>query len=429
MDDGQTKELEKHDPAAMADWEQPGAAALPRDLAIVKMENDNIMALAAAHPREPATMLADLKAQIEAYPSFAKKAMYTKPVGKDPKTGQMKFARGLSIRAAEAIAEVYKYNQCRIDVSPLGNDAARVETSFVDYQTGRVFKKSAVVSKNFKRRNGQMARHNDDRFYDVVCNGAGSRLLRECIVRSVSPGLRSELERCVDEQLDAFLDEATVKKILAQFANKDITQAHLEAIIGKRIDAFTRDDRATLLGMWNSLEQEEVTVPELLANIEADKPQTDADIRAQLSKPVEDVEAPKDISETVLHLRQGISEMLGSLPADIGDKVLYERELPGHTYLHCTDEVTLRWLLKTLQSHAQPPEPEPPKEPAKGKGIGAGSALYAQIINAFASLDGDTKVKICTQWKFKNPDELSKWDNKDANDLLTAINDELPATK
>lgn len=246
-------------------------SALPRDLAIIKMENENMMALAAAHPRDYGAVLADIKGQLQTFKSFAEMAMYNKPVGKG-QNNKMKYARGLSIRAAEAIAVAYRDNQCRTITTPLA-DGARVEATFVDYQTRRKWQKSAFVSKRYKKRGGGIAVHNDDRFYDVVCEAAGSKLLRECILRCVPPGLRSELEKCVDEQLDDFLDESTAKKIVAQFSTKGIAQEQIETLLGKRLDSFTKEDRRTLLGTWNAIDQGETTIAEVFGDNGNKKPE------------------------------------------------------------------------------------------------------------------------------------------------------------
>jgi len=251
---------------------QVGAVAnLPRDLAIVKMENENIMALAAAHPRDYGEVLADIKHQLQTFKSFAKSAVYSKPVGKGD-GGKMKYARGLSVRAAEAVACSYQYNRVRTEVTPLDNDTARVDAVFTDFQSGRIWQKSSVVSKNYKRSSGGLGRHSDDRFFNVVCEAMGSKLLRECILRSVPPGLRSELMQCVDEQLDEFLDESTIQKLIASFSEKDIDQEQLETLIGKRTESFTKEDRRHLVGIWNSIEQGEATVAELFGEPASEPP-------------------------------------------------------------------------------------------------------------------------------------------------------------
>ena len=242
------------------DVEQTALVEMDRGTALIKIENETMMSMARSHPRNHPAILADIKEQLETYPTFAAQAMFSKPVGKDRNTGQMKYAKGLSIRAAEAIAAAYGYNRCRVDVTPIDNDTARVEASFTDYQSGRVWQAGKVVSKVYTGHDKRKRRHADDRFYDVVCGAVGSKVLRECILRSVAPGLRSELERIAGEQIESFLDESTSARMLAQFSTKGVTQEMLERHVSKKLDAFTKADRATLLGVWNAIEQEEISV-------------------------------------------------------------------------------------------------------------------------------------------------------------------------
>lgn len=246
--------------------EGDGALALsrmPRDLAVLKIENENMMALAAAHPRNHAAILAEIKTQLQTYREFAEEAMYAKPVGKDPNTGQMKYARGLSVRSAESLAEAYGFNKVRVDVSVVDADTVKLNASFTDFQKGKVWEASAFVSKRYKRANGSMGYHSDGRFFNVVVKAEGSKLIREVITRSVSPGLRKALERLIDEQLDSFLDEKTQEKLVAQFSTKGVTKEMLEKHVGKSVSAFTKADRKTLIAVWTALADGETTVAEL----------------------------------------------------------------------------------------------------------------------------------------------------------------------
>jgi hypothetical protein len=243
------------------------AAQLPPDLAIMKLENENIMALAAARPRNHEKIKAELLAQIDAYPSFAEKIIYCKPVGKD-QSGKQQYARGLSIRAAEAIAEAYGFCRVRADVTPVDADTVRIEATFTDYQRGRIWQDAGLLSKWYRSKNGQMVRHAEDRFHNLVVKAEVSRRIREVICRSVPPGLRSELMELADRKIDDLLDEATVKKIIAQFAGKGLGLEELEAhVVGRTLKAgWTKEDRRTLLGVWNALKDEETTVAEILGS-------------------------------------------------------------------------------------------------------------------------------------------------------------------
>lgn len=236
--------------------------ALPEDAVLLKLENENIQSLAQAKPRDYQSIKEDLVAQLKAYPSFARTVIYTKPVGRDAQ-GKMQYARGLSIRAAEAIAEAYKYNRVSSTVTPLDEDTVRVEARFVDYQQGRIWQDSGVVSRWYRSKNGKMVRHPEDRFWNVVVKAEVSRRVREVILRSVPPGLRAELMEQAERVIDDLLDDSTVEKIIAHFASKGVTLEQLEQHLGRtRRAGWTKEDRRTLLLLWSAIETGETTVEE-----------------------------------------------------------------------------------------------------------------------------------------------------------------------
>ena len=73
-------------PTQMIDQGEDRAIAalskLKPNLAVLKMENDSIMAAALAHPRDPIHIIEQLKSLYEASPKLAERARYAKPVGK-----------------------------------------------------------------------------------------------------------------------------------------------------------------------------------------------------------------------------------------------------------------------------------------------------------------------------------------------------------
>lgn len=255
----------------------PAIANMPSDLAILRLENETIQSLAAARPRNHLTIKADIAAQLEAYPSFAKAAIYAKPCGKDPETGRQKIARGLSIRAAEALAEAYGFCRIRTDVTPLDEDTVKVEATFTDYQKGRIWQDGGIVSKWYrggKNQGYKMVKHADDRFYGVVVKAELSRRVREVITRSVPPGLRAELFEMAEKQLAKLLDDGAVGKIVAKFGQKGVTLAQLETHIGRtKGSGWTEEDRLDLLGLWNAIEDGETTINEAFGDDQPkDKP-------------------------------------------------------------------------------------------------------------------------------------------------------------
>ena len=283
---------------------------LPRDLAVIKMENDSIMAMAAAHPRDYVAVLADIKDQLAAFPSFAESAVYAKPVGrldKCPKCGwdtnykakcpnnrcgadiPQKIARGLSIRASEALCAAYKYNRVRTDVADIDGDKVRIEATFVDYQSGRLWQDATVLSKVIRKKDGGSYRIPDDRFYNVVVQARKSILIRECVNRTIPPGVRAAIEEAAEEAMMKTVDDAKIKKILAAFAQWQVNQAMLEKFLGKPLKNMNTEDHKVLVGLYVGIRDGETSVADAFESDDAppaaEKTQQKAeDIKSTLEK-------------------------------------------------------------------------------------------------------------------------------------------------
>lgn len=230
------------------------------DVTLMKMENETIATLAAANPRNHQSIKEEMRQQMESYPSFAESLIYSVPVGKDY-NGQMKYARGLSIRAAEAVAEAYGYNRVRCEVDPIDDETVKVTATFTDLQRGRVWQDVGIVSKFYKSRNGQMQKHNDERFYGLVVKAEMSKRVREVILRCVSSGLRSELQAMAERYMAKVLSGDGVSKIVDSFARIGVEVETLENYIGRPVGAgWTEDDRVTLLSIYNAIKDGQVTV-------------------------------------------------------------------------------------------------------------------------------------------------------------------------
>lgn len=236
---------------------------------LIKVENDMISAMAVMRPRNNAAVLAELTEQIQTYPSFAESVVYSKPVGKGP-DGRPAYARGLSIRAAEAIAAAWGYNRISQTVEPIDDDTVKVTAQFLDIQTGRVWTDSGIVSKFYKKSGGGMARHSDDRFYSVVVKAEMSRRIREAIIRCVPPGLRSELQLIAEKAVAKLLTNEAVERIVGSFGALGVQLVQIEKLLGKQIHkGWTVDDRTTLLQVYNAIKDGETTVAEVFGSLSA----------------------------------------------------------------------------------------------------------------------------------------------------------------
>jgi len=253
--------------------------ALPPDLALMRIENDNIQAMAAARPRDLEKVKNDLLNQLKIFPAICEKLIYSKPVGKDD-DGVMQFARDLSVRAAEMIAEAYGYNRIAIKTTIIDDTTATVEATFVDYQRGRLWTVSNPLSRIGTKRGGGTYTIPMDRFYDLVCKAAGSKAVREVVMRCVPPGLKQCLFEAAEKEMAKLLTPAHMEKILASFATKGVTAEQVEHLIGRtQKQGWVAADRQKLAEVWAAFESGEATVAEIFGGGSA------ADHRPEASKP------------------------------------------------------------------------------------------------------------------------------------------------
>lgn len=279
-------------------------ANLPKGLAVLKMQHDSVMAAAAAHPRNLVLIVKSLKDQLAAFPSFAGKAVYNKPVGREHnrcgkcgaefkdyrdrkckncqeinvelfkghtlkegqvelKVGQMRHAEGLSIHAAEAL--IAEWGHCAITVEAIDVDLqnAEITVSFVDLQNGQMRRQTKSVSKYITYRSGGQSKIDDDRFWNVVIPAKTSILLREVVLRSVPASVKEELFIAAKEAQEESLTNDQINQILETFAGKGVSQRHIEIYLGRPMERWTSADRGKLLGVWRALQDGETTIEEL----------------------------------------------------------------------------------------------------------------------------------------------------------------------
>lgn len=261
------------------------------ELLQMRMENETIMAECRAAPR----LLADCKAKLDdllnAFPEFAETAVYRRPVGKDD-FGNEKFAEGLSIRAAEALAEAYGYNRVRGDVTRIDHNTVKIDATFTDFATGRIWQDGRLVSQmatRAKDKGGGQYRIDDQRFMDTVVGAQKSKVIREVICRTVSPALKAWFETRCREIVCELLTDEKIAEIFRKFGKRGIDEATVEKLVGRpRSMGWTNEDKVALNGIFSALKNNETTVEELLkaANGDDQKPTTTS---GEKPKTLEDV--------------------------------------------------------------------------------------------------------------------------------------------
>lgn len=277
-------------------------AQLPQGLAIMKMENDSIMALAAAHPRDLKKIKAELSECLTEFPAQANDMIYSKPVGwqedeckdcgkkckrqnkKNPtkkcwsckseniKLGGERFARGLSVRAAELLAEAYGHNKVSSRVDPVDDDTVRIGATFTDFQKGRIWVQESLLSKWYKSWDQKMVRHSDDKFLSLVCAAQASKCVREVVNRSVNSALKAWLFDECEKLIETNLTDDKIEEIVVAFAKHEVTKDMLENLIGKTAAmGWSVEDRKTLMGVWNGIKSGEMSIAELFPKEESDR--------------------------------------------------------------------------------------------------------------------------------------------------------------
>ena len=245
-------------------------AATRPELLQMRMENETIMAECRAQPRDLGECKRKLSDLLREFPEFAEDAVYRRPVGKEEGSDRQKIAEGLSIRAAEALAEAYGYNRVRGDVTRIDANTAKVDATFTDFATGRIWQDGRLVSQVATKRDGSQYRINDDRFSDIVCGAAKSRAIREVIVRSVNPALKAWFENECRKITATLLTEQRMDEMVQAFGGYGINLVQLEALLGRaRSLGWTTSERVKALEIFNALKNNETTVADVLGAIEA----------------------------------------------------------------------------------------------------------------------------------------------------------------
>lgn len=282
------------------------------ELLQMRMENESIMTECRLRPRNIAAMKRELQELLSEFPELAGDAIYAKPVGEVD--GKQKIARGLSIRAAETLAEVYGYNRVQSSVTMIDSSTVKVEATFIDYQKGRVWQDGGPLSMYYtasRYKGGGRVKHKEDRFFGVVVKAEASRRVREVITRSVNASLKAWfMNQCKKRQADLLTDEK-VQEIIAAFKGKGATLEQLDTLVGRPYTmGWTNDDKALLMNVWNAIKDGEITIDQVIVEREsaadsladltdeltaktADAPPTELDPEPTAEPPVEPEPAPE----------------------------------------------------------------------------------------------------------------------------------------
>lgn len=274
---------------------------MPPNMALLRMENETIMSVARAQPRDPGQIVQQLQTLLDAYPAAADEAIYRKPVGTVqeitcakcgvkyeetvvdagtacPNCGSnkhaairrvKKFAENLSIRAAESIRSIYGYTRLAVTEEMLPDGRVKITGVLVDYAAGNVTSDERIVSPFYKSRQGKMVRTPEDRFLNVVVKAEKAKLRRDVILDSIPNIVKAMFRDACEKKLSELVaPEVIEQKIVPAFKQYGIGLEHLEKLIGRpKKLGWREEDRVELRKLLTALNNGETTAEDLLADI------------------------------------------------------------------------------------------------------------------------------------------------------------------
>ena len=240
---------------------------------IIRLENETQLAIAVQRPRDNKKVLNEALEVLELSSTLAEAAIYSKPVGRDQQTNQMKYAEGLSIRAAEELRRIYGNNSAGTTIIEDRKDDAVIGAAFLDMEKNTRYAEEQVVSKFFKTKEGHIKQIPPDRFADVVLKAHKSKLLREVILRSLPAWLKGEFEAKARELAMKGSLVTLRTKMVQKFTELNVTEAMILGHLGKAsLNDVSRENIVTMRGVFNAIRDGEQNIEDVFGKQEQSKP-------------------------------------------------------------------------------------------------------------------------------------------------------------
>lgn len=252
-------------------------------VALMKMESDRMSMVAIRRPRDPEKVLERALSEVAMSPADAKTNWYVLPFKNhvpgphDRKSCNcpVKNVEGASVVAARTLKRLW--GNCVVASRLLARDAdsAKVQAVFLDYETNDqtsrewdVSLKKTYWNRSLGKRVSEPLKADD---IQKVINGAISRAERTVILNSLPKYLVSKYlgkARDVDMAHVRSGGESGGKKLSLDemrnlaadsFHSFGVTLERIEKFIGRPKSAWTEKDLGTLRGIWNALDDKELS--------------------------------------------------------------------------------------------------------------------------------------------------------------------------
>jgi hypothetical protein len=267
------------------------AQLLTQGMAITRVENEALLRIAAERPRNEAKILKDALNELSLVPEQAAKAYYSIPYKETlpDRTVRTVMVEGPSIKEAMALAR--RWGNCTAGVRIMDEDPEgwNLEGVFLDAETNFRIARPFRQSKFYKAR-GRFVQAGADRQMMLFQAGV-SKAVRNVILQGLPPYLVNayyqKAKAIVGGKLDAPADQVALQGVLVSFGKLGIAQEVLERQLDKNAQEWTGSDIATLRGLFNAIQDGQVTIDEAFGGGEAEAPpdpQTKAQAGAEKAK-------------------------------------------------------------------------------------------------------------------------------------------------
>lgn len=259
---------------------------------LMRIENDSMAAVAVQRPRDESEVIKKAIRELDIAPENAKAAYYSIPYKERQVDGSYKVVKveGPSIKAAMSLAR--RWGNCTVASRLMNEDESGwdLEGVFVDFETNFRVSRPFRVSKVAKKRGGGTYRLDPQRELMALQAGA-SKAIRNATLAGLPDYLVSAYNNRAREIVGGKLDQKatseTVAAVMRTFSKIDVTQEQLERYTKLSVDLWTGNEIADLRGLWNAIQDGQVTAEEAFAvAAEVDpiaRPQRASEVKAEVA--------------------------------------------------------------------------------------------------------------------------------------------------
>lgn len=260
---------------------EPVVEMMQSGLAIMRVENDTLQAMAIQRPRDIVKLTNSAIAELRAFPKFAEKSYYSIPY-KNNQTGETEMVEGPSIKAANALLRHWGNNSSGFRIVGSDDERITLQGVFVDHETGMRRTAEISVSRVARKRDGTYYPLAADRL-NMAIQAGGSKAVRNAGLNALPfalvEGYFEEAKRIVGRGGDpeetpvtpADMQKAR-ERLFKAFENLQVPKDEVLAYIARHPEIDTEEAViAHLTGLLNGIIDGQVTTAEAFA-VTSEKP-------------------------------------------------------------------------------------------------------------------------------------------------------------